>query len=331
MAETLKLGEISKNLKITNKDIIAKLADHGIELKSAASVINEDIAGLIIDIYTQANEMSEEELIAERGAAVQLSETRKKEEEQATAAAAKAAEEELKKSEETKKSQPEKTDKKTEKPKPKTEKKDEKTTDKPRREKHKKVAKKQSGQKIDLSGVDRTNTDEEFVVKTEERKRHVDTRQSIVELDTIESRERIENMVPDSMKMDKKGGKVKNNKRGGKNRREKEVRKEKKVIPAKVITEIEVGCVGFIQLTSLSIGKATGELGGNVLGGLVHSLGSVSLDGLVALKLVVDGDGLIDGAVARLAVKRLQGPSGLRRFYEGLDGAGQEALELSNL
>ena len=133
MAETLKLGEISKNLKITNKDIIAKLADHGIELKSAASVINEDIAGLIIDIYTQANEMSEEELNAERDAAVQLSETHKKEEEQA-AATAKAAEEELKKSEETKKSQPEKTDKKTEKPKQKTEKKDEKTTDKPREE-----------------------------------------------------------------------------------------------------------------------------------------------------------------------------------------------------
>ena len=59
------------------------------------------------------------------------------------------------------------------------------------------------------------------VVKTEEKKRYVDTRQSTVELDTIESRERIEDMVPDNIKMDKKGGKAKN-KKGGKNRREKE-------------------------------------------------------------------------------------------------------------
>ena len=33
-----------------------------------------------------------------------------------------------------------------------------------------------------------------------------------VELDTIESRERIEDMVPDNIKMDKKGGKAKNKK-----------------------------------------------------------------------------------------------------------------------
>ena len=32
MADKIKLGEISKNLKITNKDIIAKLAEFGVEL-----------------------------------------------------------------------------------------------------------------------------------------------------------------------------------------------------------------------------------------------------------------------------------------------------------
>ena len=269
MAETLKLGEISKKLKITNKDVISRLADFGIELKSAASVINEETAGLIIDIYTQANELDEAEIIKERAAALELREQREKEE-----AAAKAAQEALTKSKDEKtKEKPardetepvEKTEKKEQSVKKPAAKADkakpaEKAAEKPRHEKHKKVAKKQSGQKIDLSGVDRTNTDEEYVVKTEERKRHVDTRQSIVELDTIESRERIENMVPDHMKMDKKGGKVKNNKRGGKNRREKEARREKKVIPAKVITEIEVGETIPVGELASRMGKTSAEV-----------------------------------------------------------------------
>ena len=70
MAETIKLGEISKRLKITNKDIIAKLAEYGVELKSAASVVNEETIGLILDIYTQANEVSEEEILEMRADAV---------------------------------------------------------------------------------------------------------------------------------------------------------------------------------------------------------------------------------------------------------------------
>lgn len=47
MADKIKLGEISKNLKITNKDIIAKLAEFGVELKSSASVVDEETIGLI--------------------------------------------------------------------------------------------------------------------------------------------------------------------------------------------------------------------------------------------------------------------------------------------
>ena len=59
MANSLKLGDVSKNLKITNKDVIAKLAEYGIELKSASSVITEDVAGFILDLYTAANTMDE--------------------------------------------------------------------------------------------------------------------------------------------------------------------------------------------------------------------------------------------------------------------------------
>ncbi|MCD8180300.1 MAG: translation initiation factor IF-2 [Firmicutes bacterium] len=267
MAETIKLGEISKNLKITNKDIIAKLAEYGIELKSASSAVNEDTLGLILDIYTQANTVTEEEILEMRRAAVKNTEKPEKAEkaEKAEVKTDKAAPKEEKKAEKSER----KPEKKPEKPAenaPKTEKSEnsekieKKAEGKPKHEKHKKVAKKQAGQKIDLSKVDRTDTDEEFIVKTEERKRHVDTRQSIVELDAIETRERIEDMVPDSIKMDKKGGKVKN-KKGGKNRREKEKsRQPKKEIKAKVITEIEIHETITVGEFASKMGKTSAEV-----------------------------------------------------------------------
>ena len=264
MAETIKLGEISKRLKITNKDIIAKLAEYGVELKSAASVVDEETIGLILDIYTQANEVSEEEILEMRADAVkkQSKASEKKEEvkqEEKTKEVKAEAEKAEKK--ETKAEKAEKKDAKTEKTEKKEEKPAPKTEEKPKNEKHKKVAKKQSGQKIDLSNVDRSNVEEEYVVKTEERKRHVDTRQSTVELDAIESRERIEDMVPDNIKMDKKGGKVKN-KKGGKNRREKEKNQPqpKKEIKAKVITEIEIPETITVGEFASKMGKTAAEV-----------------------------------------------------------------------
>ncbi len=273
MAETLKLGEIAKNLKITNKDIIAKLAQYGVELKSAASVVDEKTAGLILDIYTQMNAVTEEEIVEMRADAV------KKAEKEAKAADEKTEEkveekpapkqeekvEEKKSAKKEKKAEPKAEEKKTEKKEePKAEAKKE---EKPKHDKHKKApAKKQTGQKIDLSNVDRSDVEEEFVVKTEDKKRYVDTRQTIVELDTIESRERIEDMVPDHIRMDKKGGKVKN-KKGGKNqnpnqnpnRREKE-KQPKKEIKAKVITEIEIPETILVGELASKMGKTSVEV-----------------------------------------------------------------------
>ena len=78
MADKIKLGEISKNLKITNKDIIAKLAEFGVELKSSASVVDEETIGLIFDIYTEMNQVSDEEIREMREAALKkASEERK--------------------------------------------------------------------------------------------------------------------------------------------------------------------------------------------------------------------------------------------------------------
>lgn len=248
MAETLKLGEISKSLKITNKDIIARLSEYGVELKSASSVINDETAGLILDIYTQANSVTKEEILELRAEAEAKA---KKAEEKAKAEA------EDKKDE--KKSEPKKA-KKAVKAEAKPEEK--KTEEKPKHEKHKKVAKKQSGQKIDLSNVDHSDTDEEYIVKTEERHRHVDTRQTVVELDAIETRERIEDMVPEHIKMDKKGGKVKNKKGAPnmKNRREKEKPQPKKEIKAKVITEIEVPETITVGEFASRMGKTSAEV-----------------------------------------------------------------------
>lgn len=256
MAETIKLGEIAKKLKITNKDIITKVAQYGIELKSAASVVDENTLGLIFDIYTQANIVTDEEILEMRANALKSAEK----------AAAKAEEKEEKPEQtpvkaEIKEEKP-KRQEKAEKPSVKTqssEKKEEtaKTEEKP---KHKKVAKKQTGQKVDLSNVDHSNTEEEFVVKTEERKRYVDTRQTIVELDKIESRERIEDMVSDNIKMGKKGGKVKNKKPGKDRRREKEKQQPKHEIKAKVITEIEIPETIMVGELASKMGKTSAEI-----------------------------------------------------------------------
>lgn len=269
MADKIKLGEISKNLKITNKDIIAKLAEFGVELKSSASVVDEETIGLIFDIYTEMNQVSEEEIREMREAALKKANEDGNDEEKPAKKPAKKTEEkaekpakkEEKKAEEKSVKEVKKTEEKAEvKAEVKTETKAEKKEEKQKQEKHKKVAKKQSGQRIDLSNIDHTNTEEEYVVKTEEKKRYVDTRQSTVELDTIESRERIEDMVPDNIKMDKKGGKAKN-KKGGKNRREKEKNQQpKKEIKAKVITEVEIPETITVGEFASKMGKTSAEV-----------------------------------------------------------------------
>ena len=271
MADKIKLGEISKNLKITNKDIIAKLAEFGVELKSSASVVDEETIGLIFDIYTEINQVSEEEIREMREAALKkASEGGNNEEKEKPAKkpakkteekAEKPAKKEEKKAEEKPAKEVKKTEEKAEvKAEVKTETKADKKEEKQKQEKHKKVAKKQSGQRIDLSNIDHTNTEEEYVVKTEEKKRYVDTRQSTVELDTIESRERIEDMVSDNIKIDKKGGKSKN-KKGGKNRRDKEKNQQpKKEIKAKVITEVEIPETITVGEFASKMGKTSAEV-----------------------------------------------------------------------
>ena len=231
-------------------------------------MVDEETIGLIFDIYTEMNQVSEEEIREMREAALKKANEDGNDEEKSSKKPAKKTEEkaekpakkEEKKAEEKSVKEVKKTEEKAEvKAEVKTETKAEKKEEKQKQEKHKKVAKKQSGQRIDLSNIDHTNTEEEYVVKTEEKKRYVDTRQSTVELDTIESRERIEDMVPDNIKMDKKGGKAKN-KKGGKNRREKEKNQQpKKEIKAKVITEVEIPETITVGEFASKMGKTSAE------------------------------------------------------------------------
>ncbi len=272
----IKLSEISKSIKVANKDIIAKMADHGVTIKSSSSVLSEEEAGLILDVFTQMYVLSEEEINAERSSAVKARAAKedaekkaaeKKEEkpadekkaaekkEEKPAGEKKAAEKKEKPAGEkkaaekkekpaaAKKTEEQKTAEKKEE-KPAEEKKEAKPEQKKRHAREvKKAAKKQGGKKIDLSGVDRTNTEEEYIVKTGDRKqRHVDTRQSTVDMKTIESRQRIEeDLMPANIRMD--GGRSKK-RRGGSRREQDNGRRNDRRRPKqpvrKVVTEIEL-------------------------------------------------------------------------------------------
>lgn len=280
MAEssTIKLGEISKRFKITNKDMIAKLAEYGIELKSSSSVVTEEQVSLIFDIYTQQNEMTIEEITAMRDELLNGGKKPKKEDTQSAVKKERkkkeepANEEKLAKEEPVQEAEPIKEEKADadkqeaakaqiqetaeEKNKPEEAKSD-KQSDK--HKKKKQQAKKQTGTKIDLSNVDRTNTEEEFIVKTQERKRYVDTRQTVVEIDTIQQRERIEDMVSDNIRIDG-GRKNKNKKNRGRQQEVREKPKAKAEKKAKVITEVEIPEAITVGEFASKIGKSAAEI-----------------------------------------------------------------------
>ena len=64
MADTkIKLGEITKKFKAVNKDVIAKLEEYGVTVKSSTSVIDDEVAALVADILTQSVEFTEAEVM----------------------------------------------------------------------------------------------------------------------------------------------------------------------------------------------------------------------------------------------------------------------------
>ena len=63
MADTAtKLGEVTKKFKAVNKDVIARLAEYGEVVKSSTSVITDEQAAMVVDILTQDNPFTAEEI-----------------------------------------------------------------------------------------------------------------------------------------------------------------------------------------------------------------------------------------------------------------------------
>ena len=218
-----KVHEIAKELNVTSKEIIEKLAECGIEVKSHSSTLEEEHLGLIFDIFTQNYAVTEEEL-AELKKKTAPKKAEKKTEEKPEAESKKTEE---KKAPE-KKPAPKKEEAKKEEKKPEPKKEEKKPEVK--KEEPKKVAKKveppkpMKKQKEEPKENLAPPTEEDFVIKEDDKRRYVDTRTSTVEIEKIESRERLENMVTDKMR-DMRGGRN-NNKKKGPRREENKIEKK---------------------------------------------------------------------------------------------------------
>lgn len=188
----IKVHEIAKELNVTSKEVIERLAECGIEVKSHSSTLEEEHLGIIFDIFTKLYEASEEDIKKE-----EIKEEPKPAEKEAEKKPEAVIKQEVKpvKKEETEK----KEKKKEEKKQPKAE--------------QKPQPKKKKEQEIQIPAEE--PKEEDFVIKADKSVRYVDTRTSTVEIETIETRERLEDMVTDKMR-DMRGGR---NSRKKKNQR----------------------------------------------------------------------------------------------------------------
>ena len=279
MATSKKVQEVAKELNVTSKEIIEKLAEVGIEVKSYSSSLEEEHLGIIMDIFSQTYGIDFSEAqkeMAKKAAAKEKEEPEekapeKKEEPKETKKAEKqekqeevkdgtAKKEEVKKPEvkKEKKAEPKKEEIKKEEPKKKeTKPKEEVKKSEPQKEKvqkqkkeepkkaepkpeqkkkpapapePKKKKKEQKPVKVEEPKA------EDFVVKEDKSVRYVDTRTSTVEIETIETRERLENMVTDRMR-DMRGGR---NSKKKKREESKMIQKEqpKKPEPKKEVPKV---------------------------------------------------------------------------------------------
>ncbi len=303
----LNVKTVAKDLKLTAKEVMEKLAEYGQEIKSPAAEITTQQAGLIVDIFSAQNTMDKSELTAVVGSAVaervkaeteakaaEEAEAKRKAEEakkakieaskpaptekdialkKAQEKVAKAAQEKLeaeKKKSEVQASEKPKKEVRAEKASTPKKEKPAEVAKKPsepdpeekkvRREKQKKrPAQKQTGTRIEYIGSDDSDSDS-HVIKTEEDKRYVDTRTSTVEIEKIESTERIEELVTE--KNIKYSGrdkqKSKRNKQGKENFDAKPDVKKVKVV--KEITEVEVPETITVGEFAQKIGKGAGEI-----------------------------------------------------------------------
>ena len=205
----IKLSEIAKDLKVPAKEIIEKLSEFGIVLKSGASLLADEHLALIMDLYTQEYDMGDEPIIKPK---VKIPEPKEEavtepvKEEKKEEKPAKKAEERPQKKEKT-----EQTEKIAEKKQDVQEKK------KPKKQEKRPAQQKEKGEKIQLNF--NADDSEKITVDDGQKVRYVDTRTSTVELEKIETRERLENLVTDNMR----------NMQGGRSKQKKKNRSEKNI------------------------------------------------------------------------------------------------------
>lgn len=180
------------------------MAAHGVELKSSQA-LDEAQLGLIFDIYTQLHDIGDTPLVKpepkpEEKPAEEKKEEHSEEKKAEPVKEEKQVEKEPKKPVKQQKAAPEAKPAPKKKPEP----------PKPMKKKEKKE------EVIEILNVEEASP-EAFKVETDKAVRYVDTRTSTVELETIETRERLEDMVPERQvaAKNKKRKKNKNKEMGG--------------------------------------------------------------------------------------------------------------------
>ena len=264
---TTKLGELTKKFKAVNKEVITKLAEYGENVKSSASNISEEQAALVVDILTQGTQFTLQEVDEMRASASKAVAEKAEAERKAAEEKAK-AEEEARKAAEKAKAEAKKAAREAAEAEARAKKKAEEKAKKEKQKKHHNQAKKQSGVRVDLSNVDRSDTSEEFIIKSEKKSRTVDTRTSNVDLDKLEKSERLSKYDDEGMGRREKGKNKKNDRKGDKkgqkpnfkdkhdNKRDKKANKPK----PKVITEIEVPETITVGDFAQRMGKSAAEV-----------------------------------------------------------------------
>ena len=177
----VKVSEIAKDLKVTGKDVVERLAALGIEVKST-QVLEDEQLGIILDIYTQLHDVGDKPI---EKPPLKQPEPQPEPEQEA----------------------PEKPQ--AAEPAPKKE----KPAAKPQKKQQASRPVKRQETRIELipQDMDGQADSTPIVVQEDQAVRYVDTRTSTVELETIETRERLEDMVSDMKEVS--GGRSKKKKK----------------------------------------------------------------------------------------------------------------------
>ncbi len=247
----IKVSDIAKDLKVTGKDIMERMAAHGVELKSTQA-LDEEQLGLIFDIYTQMYDIGDTVLEKPAPKPKQEEQPAAEEQKEPVPAAEPEKTEPPKKAQEAEKQQPQAAEKAEDAPAPK------KPAQKKAQEQPKQLKKKRQEQKIELLDIEEQGA-EAIKIETDKAVRYVDTRTSTVELETIETRERLEDMVPERQvaAKNKKRKKNKNKERAAAAEAKQEAPKEEKKRAPKTIEIPEMITVGEL---AQKLGKPAAEI-----------------------------------------------------------------------